>query len=98
LAGSVWKSRVLVNSNSEPPGPKPPGYRRDLPDLFDILERRDVDELAELIRGENVSRTTGKIIKSGIEAVVQKKVQDAAKMSGSDHPLPEEARKAIEMA
>ena len=79
-------------------GSKPDSKKRDLADVLDVLEARDVDELIKLFRrGGNTSKVAGNIVKNTADAVMQNAAQGAFKkaVTPDQQPLPQEFKDAL---
>ena len=75
--------------------------KRDLADLFDILEARDIDELVELFgRGKEMSKLAQKAVKDTAQTMAQNAGSSAIKnaVSPPQQPLPKDAQDAIKKA
>ena len=71
--------------------------KRDLADLSDVLEARDIDELVELLRrGPNMSKAAGNLAKNTADALIQNAGQGAVKKAmAKDTPLSDDQKAAV---
>ena len=76
---------------------KPPKKKRDLDDILNVLEARDVDELVELLRrGPNMSKAAGNLAKNTADALIQNAGQGAVKKAmAKDTPLSDDQKAAL---